>query len=346
MTSPSADRPSRPASPARRAALSAAPALVALATFAPALLGSGPAQAAEPFPSRPIRFVVPFATGGPTDIMARVLAAKLAESLKQPVVVENRTGAGGMLGAGQVAKAPADGYTVLVASSSTHAIAPALTRTMPYDPVRDFVPLALFNTGPFLVVVNAQLPARSIAELAALARERPGQLAYGSSGNGGQLHLGGELFQVLTGTRLNHVPYRGAAPAVVDLASGQVQLMFDSVPNALPNVRAGRTRALAVMGPRRIDVLPDVPTAAEAGVAGLEVPSWVGIFVPAGTPREAELALKGALRSALAAPDVRERAAATGMEVDVVEEAALAATVERDLKRVQDLVEKAKIEKQ
>lgn len=239
------------------------------------------ADAAAQYPTRPIRLIVPFPPGGPTDIVARPLGQMLGDALKTIVIIENRGGAGGSLGADVVAKAPADGYTLLMATVGTHAINPALYRKLPYDAVKDFTPIALVAAAPVAIVVHPSLAANDLASLVALAKRMSGKLSYGSAGNGTPGHLTGEMFKIAAGIDIQHVPYKGSAPAVTDLIGGQIQVMFDPVQSVLSNVQAGKLRAIAVSSAARSPVLPGVPTIAESGYKSFESTAWWGVFAPA-----------------------------------------------------------------
>jgi tripartite-type tricarboxylate transporter receptor subunit TctC len=278
------------------------------------LLLQGAAQAAEVtvFPSKPLRFVVPFPAGGPLDIAARAIGQALTQQWKQPVIIDNRAGAGGNIGAEFVAKSAPDGYTILMGAVSTHAINVSLYRKLPYDPVADFAPITLVTTVPNILVVHPSLPARTARELIALAKTRPGQLHFASGSTGSAGHLAGELFKTMAGIDLIHVPYKGAAPAVVDLLGGHVELMFDNLASALPNVRAQRLRALAVTTRSRAALLPELATLEEAGLRGFDVGTWFGVLAPAATPREFVTLLNTAIVRALMDPATRERFAALG----------------------------------
>lgn len=269
---------------------------------------------AQSYPSRPIRLVVPYPPGGPLDIMGRAIGQKLSEAWNQPVVVDNRPGAGGNIGADLVAKSPADGYTLLMGAVATHAINPTLYGRLPYDPVRDFAPVALVAQVPNILVVNPSVPVRSVKELIELARARPDYLNFGSGSTGSTGHLAGELFNTMAGVRMVHIPYKGGAPAMTDLLAGQVQLMFDNLANALPNVRAGRLRALAVTTLARSPAMPDLPTVAESGLPGFDLTTWFGLMVPAGTPAEIVSRLNAEIVRALNAKDMRERLEKMGAE--------------------------------
>lgn len=270
---------------------------------------------AQSYPAKPLRFVVPFAAGGGSDLVARTVAAKLTEALGQPVVVDNRAGAAGSIGADIAAKSPPDGHTLLLGSNGPLAINPSLYAKLPYDASRDFAPVSLVTIMPFVLVVHPALPVRTVKELIALAKSKPGQLNYGSPGNGSTTHLANELLKSMTGTSITHVPYKGVAPAATDLISGQVQMMSGDLSTLLPHVRSGRMRALAVTAARRSSLLPNVPTVAEAGVPGYEASGWFGVLVPAGTPQPIVTRLNSAIVKGLESSDSRERLAALGGEV-------------------------------
>ena len=246
------------------------------------------AQASVPvegYPSRPVRLIVPFPPGGGNDTIARLMGQKLAPVLGQQMLVDNRPGAGGTIGAELAARSPPDGYTLFLAGVASHGINPNLRRQLPYDPVRDFSGVSLIASAPLLVVVHPSLPATSIKQLVALAKAKPGAINFASNGTGGSSHLAAELFMMMTGTALVHIPYKGLSPALTDLLSGQVQLMFSSAVSMLPQVKAGRLRAIAMTGAKRSQAIPDIPTVAEAGIPGYETGSWYGIVAPAKTPR-------------------------------------------------------------
>ena len=275
-------------------------------------LGNASLVHAQDYPSKPVRFVVPFAPGGTTDVLARLVGEKLSASLGQQFVVDNKPGAGGNVGTAQVAKAEPDGYTLLMGTVGTHAINASIYPSLPYDPVQDFAPVTLVATVPNVLVVNPEVPANSVAELIALAKEKPGELNFASSGNGSSIHLSGELFKAMTGVDIVHVPYKGSGPAVVDLLGGQVQMMFDNLPSSAPQIKAGKLRPLGVTSKERSPTLPDVPTIAEAGVPGYEALSWFGVLVPAGTPDAIVAKLQNEIAKALADPAMRERFAELG----------------------------------
>jgi tripartite-type tricarboxylate transporter receptor subunit TctC len=268
----------------------------------------------QSYPSRPIRLVVPFPAAGTTDLLARAMAQKLSEALGQQVVVDNHPGAGGNIGADLVAKSAPDGYTLLMGTVGTHAINVSLYARMPYDAVKDFVPIVLVAGVPNVLVVNPALPVKTVADLIKLAKDQPGVINFASSGNGTSIHLSGELFKSPTGVQMTHVPYKGSAPALTDLIGGQVQVMFDNLPSALPQIKAGKLRAIAVTSIKRAPALPDLPTIAESGVPGFEASSWFGILAPAGTPREIVLRLNREANKALQGAEMKEKLLAQGAE--------------------------------
>jgi tripartite-type tricarboxylate transporter receptor subunit TctC len=266
------------------------------------------------YPMKPVRVIVPFPAGGTTDIVARLVGAELQKMWGQPVVIENRGGAGGNIGADAVAKAPADGYTLLMGTVGTHAInLPLYGTKLPYDPVKDFAPITLVAAVPNVMVVPASLPVNSVKEFIDYARANPGKLNMASSGNGTSIHLAGELFKNLTKTFMVHLPYRGSAPAVQDLIAGNTQVMFDNLPSALPHIRSGRLKAFGVTSLQRAPALPDVPTIEEAaGLKGFDATSWFGLLAPAGTPKEIVAKVHQDVAKVLTSADMRERFLAQG----------------------------------
>lgn len=275
------------------------------------LMVLGPAAAAQNYPVKPIRFIVPFPVGGVADVFARVIGQKLNEAWGQPVVVENRAGAGGNIGAETVAKAPPDGYALVMGSIGTHAVNVSLFKRMPYDPVKDFAPVALVLEADGLLVLHPSVPANTVKELIVLARARPGQIAYASAGNGTAGHLAGELFKSMAQVDMVHVPYKGNVPAITDLMGGQTSLLFATMPTVLPQVQAGRLKALGVTGSTRSAAAPGVPAIAET-LTGFEVTNWIGVFAPAGTPREVVTRLNGEILRVMQAPDIQARLAGEG----------------------------------
>ncbi len=285
--------------------------LAALAVLPCPLLAQTPAPGA--WPTKPLRWIIPWPPGGGADVIGRLTAQRLSDQLGQPVVVENRAGASGQIGAEAAARAAPDGYTLFQGNTTTLSINPGMFSRLPYDPIRDFAPVTLINLAPTIVIVHPSLPVRSIGELVALAKKRPGQLNYASAGPGSSAHLTAEMFRAQTGTDLVHVPYKGAAPAMADLLSGQVPIMFSDIITPLAHIRAGRLRAITVLGRNRIAQLPDVQTVIEQkGPGDLEVASWTGLLVPAGTPREIVLRLNTEVAKIVAARDFRERLIESG----------------------------------
>ena len=275
-------------------------------------LGATTLLHAEDYPAKPVRFVVPFAPGGTTDVLARLIGEKLSVSLGQQFVIDNQAGAGGNIGTAQVAKAEPDGYTILMGTVGTHAINQSIYPRLPFDPIKDFAPVTLVATVPNVLVVNPEVLVHSVAELIELAKAKPGELNFASSGNGSSIHLSGELFKSMTGVDMVHVPYKGSGPAVVDLLGGQVEMMFDNLPSSAPQIKAGKLRPLGVTSKERSPTLPDVPTIAEAGVPGYEALSWFGVLVPAGTRDAIVAKLQNEIAKALADPAMRERFAELG----------------------------------
>jgi tripartite-type tricarboxylate transporter receptor subunit TctC len=278
-------------------------------TFASALalaLTNSLAAAAAPssFPAKPITIVVPFSPGGGTDALARAVGAKMQQSLGQPVIVDNRPGAGGTIGAGFVARAPADGYTLLILNVLPHTASTGLYKNLSFDPVKSFASVGLIGSTPYVVTVNPSVPARNLKELVSLAKSKPGSINYGSSGVGGVSHLSTELFKKEAGVDFTHVPYKGDGPVVTDLIAGQIQLTLGNVVAMLPHIRAGKLRALAVTGDARMDILPEVPTVKESGYPGYSVVGQFGLAAPAGTPPEVMKRLNEALVAAVKSPDL------------------------------------------
>src|SRR6266446_4862711 len=269
---------------------------------------SSDVRARDDFPSRPIQMIIPFSAGGPTDIVGRVMGAKMGELLGQQFVVENKTGAGGNIGADLVAKAPPDGYTLLMATVSTHAINPGLYKKMPYDPVRDFAPIGQVGVTPALLGVHPSIPATDVKSLVAVIKENPGKFTYGSSGLGSILHLCGEQFKALAGgVNIVHVPYRGSAPMMSDLVGGQISMAFDATPTALPQAQSGAIRAIGAGMATRMRAMPELPTLQEQGLKGFECYTWNAILAPAGTPQPIVHQLSDAINNALADPTVFKR---------------------------------------
>ena len=305
-------------------------------------VASGSLSAQPTFPDRPIRIINPFPPGSPVDFIGRFAADRIERAWGQPVVGESRSGAGGTLGAAVVARAPADGYTMLVTTPSL-ITATTLHRDLPYDPLRDLVPIWGVLSSGLVIVVNPVVPATTLQEFIAHVRRNPSQLSYATSGHGTTQHFGAELFLSRTALSMEHVPYRGGAPAATDLIAGHVQAMFDALSNQLPNIRDGRVRPLALMRDRRSPALPEVPTTAEAGVAGAEMPGWVGLFAPTGTPAPIRQRMIALLSAAMEEPAVRERMAGVGQEPDMTAGEEFAARVRRDASLFVDIARKAGI---
>ena len=281
---------------------------LALATFA---LGA----AAQGYPTKPVRIINPFAPGGATDQLARLMAQKLTELWGQSVVVENRPGASGAIGLEAVAKSAPDGYTLAIATQTTHAANPALYAKLPYDPVRDFAPLTLAGSTPLALMVQPSLGVTDVAGLIAYMRANPGKLTYASGGNGTSQHLTMELLKSMTGTFIVHIPYKGAGPALADFLGGQTNVMFDNLPTAMPHVKSGKVRALAVSTAKRSALAPDLPTMAESGLAGFDLATWFAFYTPAATPKEVTAKIAADMQRVLAQPDVKQRLLAVGVDV-------------------------------
>ena len=275
-----------------------------IALAALCLLAS-PLALAQAYPTKPVKLIVPFPPGGPTDIVGRFVASKLSDALGQQFVVENRAGAGGTVGSEVASQASADGYTLLYGSTSTLAMAPSLYRKLAYDPRKSFAPISLVSSGPMLVAVNASVPANTLAELIALAKDKPGSLNYASAGNATPPHLAAEMFKSMAGVNLVHVPYKGGGPALQAVTAGEVQILFEGLVTLLPQIKSGRLRALAISAAVRDPALPDVPTSAEAGLPAFQVNFWSGLVAPAGTPPEVVATLNTALRQVLAGGEAK-----------------------------------------
>ncbi len=298
---------------------------------------------AQDYPRRPVRLIVPFPPGGGNDIVARAVAQELGKSLGQQLVVDNRAGAAGAIGAELAARSPADGYTLFLGGVGSHVVNPSLHAKLSYDPIRDFAPVTLIASAPSVLVVNPSLRATSVAEFTALAKANPGKLNYASNGNGSSAQLAAVLYESMAGVRMVHVPYKGVAPALVDLMSGEVQLMFGTLVAILPHIKAGRLRALAVTGRSRSALLPEVPTLAESGLPGYEAGSWYGILAPAGTPGAIVARLNTEINAAIRQPEVRERLAAEGAEVLGGTPGDFASHIKAELSRMGKLMREAGI---
>ncbi len=297
---------------------------------------------AQSYPDKPIRMVVGFPPGGGTDVVARIIAPRLAENIGQPVVIDNRPGATGTVAAGMVAKSLPDGYTVMMGHVSVNAIAPSLFAKLPYDALKDFAPVTLTASVPHFVVVHPSLPVKSVKELIAFARARPGQLNFPSAGNGSTPHLAGEMFKTITGIKLLHVPYKGSGQSMQGLLGGEHQVAFDTLPAAGPFVRSGRLRALAVTSAGRLPEFPNVPTVEQAGVAGYRMTTWYGLFAPAATPASIVNRLHAEVTKAMQAPDTHARLVEIGADDTVTRTPAeFAAIVRADVARYAQLVKEA-----
>jgi tripartite-type tricarboxylate transporter receptor subunit TctC len=269
---------------------------------------------AQTYPTKSIRLIVPFPPGGPADILSRAIGQKLTDSWGQQVVVDNRAGAGGTIGSDLAAKGAPDGYTLLMGFVGTHAINPSLYSSLPYDNVKSFEPVSLVATATIILVLHPSLPAKSVKELIALAKSKPGELTFGSPGNGTPQHLAGELFNTMAGVKMTHVPFKGAVPAINDLLGGRISLIFSSAPPALPHVATGKLRALAVTSGKRSSVSPDLPTVAESGLPSFEVINWYGVLAPARTPKPMVEKLNTEIAKITNMPDVKERLSSVGIE--------------------------------
>jgi tripartite-type tricarboxylate transporter receptor subunit TctC len=311
-------------------------------TFAAFTACAASAQAASSYPGQPIRVIVPFAPGGTTDVLARILGQRLSTNLGQPVIVENRPGASATLGATAVAKAPADGYTLLVGSTH-HTIAQNVFKKLPYNIGNDFAPISMVAMVPNVIVVNANVPAKNIQELLDLAKAQPGKLAYGSAGSGSAHHLIGEMFKLRSGVDLMHVPYKGSAPAVTDLVGGQVQIMFDTVTSSLPYVKSGKTRALAVTTVKRSSAMPDVPTLAEGVLPGFDAGTWFGFLAPKGTPPAIVEKLNAEITKILTVPEVRQQLVKIGAEPIESTPVQMAEKIKTELSAYESVVKQIKL---
>jgi tripartite-type tricarboxylate transporter receptor subunit TctC len=297
-------------------------------------------QAQEPWPQRPIRFILPFPPGGGTDILGRLIAERLSANLGQPVVTENRGGAGGNVGAEAAARSAPDGYTIVLVAPSL-AISPTLYSKLNYDPVKDFAPVSLVATVPNVMITQASLPVQTLQDFIAFAKSKPGALNFGSGGAGTSNHLAGELFNIVTGAKLVHVPYKGVNLAMQDVLAGNVHLVFIGIPAAAPHIKAGRLRALAVVAPQRSQALPEVPTVAEAGLRDFEVTTWYGVLAPAGTAKSVVNRLNSELVKIMHSPELKERLAATGTEPLTSTPEEFAAYIKREIAKWGEVIRKA-----
>ena len=311
-----------------------------LVTTALLLAIAGPA-AAQSYPVKSIRWISPWPAGGANDIFSRAIGQKIAESLGQQVLVDNRPGAAGTIGSDIAAKAPADGYTLVMGSSPTHAIAPALYPALPYDPVRDFAAVTLVGSVPNVLVLHPSVPAKTVKEFIAVAKARPGKLNFASTGNGTSQHLSAELFKFMAGLDMVHIPYKGTAPALTELVAGQVDLAFENMPALIPHIQAGRLRALAVTTTKRSAVMPELPTIAEAALPGYDASVWFGVFAPVGTPRPVIDRLHGEILKALQTQDLKSRMIAMGTDVSGMGPDDFSAYVRKEIPKWANLVKAA-----
>ena len=314
-----------------------------VAALGAALLIAAGTACAQGFPSRPVRVIVPFTAGSAIDVNARVIGQKLADSWGQPVVTDNRPGANTIIGTEAAAKSPADGYTLVLANDAALAMNPALYPKLPYDPRKDFAPVTLIGSNSLLLVVPASSAVKSVQDLLELARARKGELNYGSGGNGSAQHIPMEMLMSMTGTRFTHVPYKGVGPALNDVIAGQIPVMFAGTPGALPHVKAGRLRALAIASGQRSPAAPEIPTVEESGVPGFHYAAWVGYLAPAGTPRELIAKLNADIIKAINAPDVRDKLAAVGFELQTTSPDDFGQLIQREMARMSKLVRDAGI---
>ncbi|MBO9355943.1 tripartite tricarboxylate transporter substrate binding protein [Bordetella petrii] len=328
---------------AKRKARAIAPWLAGLGLVAGLAGAAAHAEEAKDFPSKPMTIIVPFSAGGTTDILARAIGQKLGERWGVSVVVENKPGAGGNIGSAQVARATPDGYTLVMGTIGTHAINPSLYKNMPYDAVKDFSPITRAAMVPNALVVPKDAPYDTVAELIAYGKAHPGKLTFGSSGHGSTLHMSGETFKMMTGVDMVHVPYKGSSPAVADLLGGQISMIFDNLPSALPHIKAGRLKGLAVTSAQRSDQLPDVPTMDEAGVTGYEVVSWFGLWAPAGTPPEIVAKLNHEIVDIIRTPEMQKQISGLGAIPHPESTAEFAAFVDKEGKKWAEVVQRANL---
>ncbi len=318
---------------------------VTACSFALPLLFGAASASAQAYPAKTVRIVVPFAAGGGVDLTARILAQRLTERTSNNFIVDNRPSANGAIGVEYVARAAPDGYTLLVGSQTTQAVVPAMYSKLGYDPERDFAAVTLIATSPLLIAVHPSLPVRSVKDLIALAKSRPGQLTFGAA-SGGTPHMGGELFKLVAGVDLLFIPYKGEGPAVADTIGGQISMVFSNLPVALPQARSGRLRGLAVTSAQRVSTAPDIPTAAESGLPGYEAFTWFGLFAPAATPREIVNKLAAEAAAGLNAPEAKERMVGMGLFVVANPPDEFAAFVKKEIPRWAKIVKDAGVKPQ
>jgi tripartite-type tricarboxylate transporter receptor subunit TctC len=316
--------------------------MIRILLLAAAVLQAGIAQA-QTWPEKPIRVVVPFPAGSSADVVARILGNELSARLGQQLVVDNRPGASGNIGSDVVAKAAPDGYTLGFGTTSTHAVAVSLSEKLPYDPIKSFAPIALVSVSPYVLVVSPTLPAKSLAELVALAKAKPGEITYGSAGLASLAHLASALFENLAGVKLNHIPYKSSAQSVIDLISGRLDMQFATIPPTLTNINAGQVRALATTGTPRVTALPDLPTMIEAGVPNYEASLWIAMVAPAGTPADIVTRLNREVNEALKLPQVKSAMAAQALDIEPGPPEALAGRIRTDIEKWRKVIAQGNI---
>ena len=317
--------------------------LPACCVCALALMMSAAEVPAQSYPFRTVRIVVPFPAGGGADFMGRAIGQRLGDALAQTFVIDNRAGAAGVIGTDAVAKAAPDGYTLLLGTTGTHATNPAVLANLPYDSVKDFAPVSIFSNAPFILCVHPSLPVKNVRELIAFTKAHPNELTYGSAGIGSSTHLGFELFALMAGIKIRHIPYKGLPLAMIDLIAGNTTMVFDAIPSAMPHIRSGRVRLLAVGSPQRSSIAPEVPTVAESGLRGYEIGSWYGLFAPAATPKEIVQQLSAETIKALAAPDLRARFASLGADPLGLSADESAALLTREIERWSKVAKQAQV---
>jgi len=317
-------------------------AVVRMLTVGVLMAMAGPVAAQQAYPNKPIRLVSPFPPAGSTDILARLVGQKLTESWGQPVLIENHPGANGVIGTDIVAKSSPDGHTILLVNSS-HIINALLVTKLPFDPVKDFAPVATLTISQFLMAINPSVPANTLREFIALAKSRPGQLNFASSGNGAVSHLAGELFDLMTGVKMQHIPYKGAAPALTDLVGGQVQVYFATTVSTMPYVKSGKVKALGISGDTRLSILPELPTFSEAGLPDFDVKNWFGIMAPAGTPKTTIGKLSTEIARIMALPDIKEKLASQGLDPLISTPEQFAALMKAEMARYAKVIKTANI---
>lgn len=305
------------------------------------ILAASAAVHAQPWPNKPIKYIVPFAPGGTTDILGRMVAGGLSTVLGQPVIVENKPGQAGSIGAAECARSPADGYTLCGGTISSHAINASLYSKLPYDPIKDFAPVTMLATLPNMLVVHPSLNVNSVQELVALLKANPNKYSFGSAGNGTSQHISGEMFKNMTGTQMQHIPYKGSGPMIPDLLAGQIQLSFENITTAYPQVRSGKLKALAVTSTKRSFVAPEVPSMAEAGLAGYDISSWQAMYAPAGTPKEIVARLNAEVAKILRQPENEKRLRDLGLEPGGMPSEELAAHMRAEIPRLGKVVKES-----